>query len=52
MRITCEKLEGENFLDISLTLEEIEAIKDCILISEDAELFGIRINVGISLEMD
>ena len=49
MRITHEVVEGEEYIDILLSKEELLGLKDGFLLSEDVKILGKKINVGVGL---
>jgi hypothetical protein len=50
MRIDICEGDGDLFLNIALTLEEIDAIKDGIIVSENMEDSANPVNIGIFRE--
>ena len=52
MKIALEQLDDENFLDIVLTVDELERILDDKLVTGVATIFSERVYVGIGLNTD
>lgn len=50
MKVSMSKIDGEIYLDVTLSLEELDGVQDNIIISEVAEIFGHVVNVGVLLE--
>ena len=50
MKILVERIEDSLFLDISLTKEELSAVQDYYLISDEIELKTATFVVGVKLD--
>lgn len=52
MRIVHDELEGEEFLEIWISREEHDMIKDYMIVSKKHYLLGQEISIGISLNLE
>jgi len=51
MRIVQEKVDRENYLELCVTPDEIDFLKETLIISKKCYIAGEITNVGIKLEL-
>lgn len=52
MRIVQEKIDNENFLELSLTVKEFDYIKDFMIVSQIYDVYGNPTSIGVKLDFD
>lgn len=52
MKIVQERIDRENYLELSLTHKEFEIIKEYMIICKKCSIQGFETNVGVKLEIE
>lgn len=51
MKIAHEVVDGEHYIDLILSKDELEGIEESIVISEELNFMGKKLNLGVALAM-
>ncbi len=51
MKITHEIVDGEHFIDLILSKDELDGVKENYLISDEVNFMGKKLNLGVALAL-